>query len=419
MRRGLRGGRTAATIMESMPDPKIERYLRENIAHFPMDTLKAHLIKGGSSPADVEAAALAITNPSAGPAGDGGESLLKVGETPVKLTITQLPYNSILLVRNPAALFRRLDDNGSIMRAAVYTFCWIILAYTLLVASYIISTGPAYLWYKHLLLYILMGLIMGVSFGLLTVIGQFMIAGIYHAVLSGLGGKTAYTRAFRILSVIAPVNSLWILAPQVPFVLSLGLCQAALLAAAAKYRFQLSTQRAVVVFICWLVVAGAGYHLVFHSFSSSAHFSYAKLRHEIRSKKNLGEYVPYTKSSDPAYIAYDSGRYVQARDLWLRSARSMDPDSLYSLGTLYWMGRGVPRDAAEAYKWYVLAAFMGDSKAGETAMKVRGQIHPVYARTGIERAQSWLGLRFSTNFARRYHKSAVRPAAIGVDHERR
>ena len=47
-----------------------------------------------------------------------------------------------------------------------------------------------------------------------------------------------------------------------------------------------------------------------------------------------------------------------------RAADFGDPDAMYNLGLMYQAGRGVPRDYAQALRWYHKAAAAGMSIAG-------------------------------------------------------
>lgn len=54
--------------------------------------------------------------------------------------------------------------------------------------------------------------------------------------------------------------------------------------------------------------------------------------------------------------AYERGDYHTARGYWSVLGVQGDARAQYAVGTLYEGGRGVPRDAAEAIKWYGQAA---------------------------------------------------------------
>ena len=52
-------------------------------------------------------------------------------------------------------------------------------------------------------------------------------------------------------------------------------------------------------------------------------------------------------------------------------------DSQFNLGQLYQAGSGVPRDLAEAYKWFSIAANAGDTAARAAAVDLEGQLTTV------------------------------------------
>jgi TPR repeat protein len=63
------------------------------------------------------------------------------------------------------------------------------------------------------------------------------------------------------------------------------------------------------------------------------------------------------------WVAFSSGHYGEARQIWSDAARAGDPEAEYNLGLLYELGRGVPRDLHEARKHYEHAAEHGNAAA--------------------------------------------------------
>ena len=59
---------------------------------------------------------------------------------------------------------------------------------------------------------------------------------------------------------------------------------------------------------------------------------------------------------EDAVSAYGRGDYATAARLFRPLAEKSDTDAQVMLGVMYEQGRGVPRDYAQAYKWYNLAA---------------------------------------------------------------
>ena len=62
---------------------------------------------------------------------------------------------------------------------------------------------------------------------------------------------------------------------------------------------------------------------------------------------------------EDAVAAYTRRNYTAAQQLWRPLAGQGNAAAQYNLGVLYDNGQGVPRDKAEALKWYRLAAGQG------------------------------------------------------------
>jgi len=69
---------------------------------------------------------------------------------------------------------------------------------------------------------------------------------------------------------------------------------------------------------------------------------------------------------DEGVRAYESGDYTRAHALWKPLAEQGDSQAQYNLGQLYAKGLGVPKNYAEAAKWYRMAAEQGDTHAQMT-----------------------------------------------------
>src|SRR5262245_58213027 len=68
-------------------------------------------------------------------------------------------------------------------------------------------------------------------------------------------------------------------------------------------------------------------------------------------------------SYDPAYAAYDSGRYEAALKHVTEVASKGEVQANPLLGLLYERGRGVRQDEAKAVEWYTKGALAGDKHA--------------------------------------------------------
>jgi len=73
--------------------------------------------------------------------------------------------------------------------------------------------------------------------------------------------------------------------------------------------------------------------------------------------------APAPTDPDEAQQAYDAKHYDVARRLWTTQAEAGDLAAQLSLGTLYDLGQGMPRDPAAAYGWYRRAAAAGSPDA--------------------------------------------------------
>lgn len=69
--------------------------------------------------------------------------------------------------------------------------------------------------------------------------------------------------------------------------------------------------------------------------------------------------APVPTGPDEAQQAYEAKRYDVARRLWTAQAEAGDLAAQLSLGTLYDLGQGTPRDPVAAYAWYQRAAAAG------------------------------------------------------------
>jgi len=63
------------------------------------------------------------------------------------------------------------------------------------------------------------------------------------------------------------------------------------------------------------------------------------------------------------FEAYEAGDFATALQEWTLLADQGDASAQTNLGNMYYKGRGVPQDDAEAVKWYRLAADQGDAGA--------------------------------------------------------
>ena len=102
---------------------------------------------------------------------------------------------------------------------------------------------------------------------------------------------------------------------------------------------------------------------------------------DVRSQNQLG-------------FMYANGRGVPKDEAeavkWYRKAADQGYDLAQSnLGIMYANGQGVPKDDAEAYKWYVLAGAQGNEQAKKNISIIEGKITPAQRAEGQRRAREW------------------------------
>jgi len=66
---------------------------------------------------------------------------------------------------------------------------------------------------------------------------------------------------------------------------------------------------------------------------------------------------------DDGLAAYEKGDYAAALAAWRPLAESGLVEAQYNLGLIYYEAKGVPRDPAEAQRWFLAAAEQGFARA--------------------------------------------------------
>jgi uncharacterized protein len=79
-----------------------------------------------------------------------------------------------------------------------------------------------------------------------------------------------------------------------------------------------------------------------------------------RPTPNLSTHVKSTGGDDPAYDAFDQGRYLTALELARAAAERGEPQAHTLVGRIHGEGLGVPQDEAAAAQWYTKGAELGD-----------------------------------------------------------
>ena len=70
-------------------------------------------------------------------------------------------------------------------------------------------------------------------------------------------------------------------------------------------------------------------------------------------------------------------------------AEKGDAEAQASLGAMYFIGEGVPKDMAEAFKWFILASAEGDESAKKTARFIEKRITAEERAEGEKRAREF------------------------------
>jgi hypothetical protein len=118
--------------------------------------------------------------------------------------------------------------------------------------------------------------------------------------------------------------------------------------------------------------------------------------------------VAFAGPLEDAVAAYRRGDYATALGLWHALAEQGDAEAQFHLGDMYDNGQGVPRNDAEAIKWYRKAAEQGDAVAqfnlgimytkGEGVPQNDGEAAHWYRRAadqGLAGAQFNLGMMYA------------------------
>ncbi len=83
----------------------------------------------------------------------------------------------------------------------------------------------------------------------------------------------------------------------------------------------------------------------------------------VRADFTLGLTAPAWAGFDEGLAAYDRGDYAMALREWRPLAEQGHAEAQFKLGVMYFNGRGVTRDNAEAWKWWRKAADQGHAGA--------------------------------------------------------
>ena len=88
--------------------------------------------------------------------------------------------------------------------------------------------------------------------------------------------------------------------------------------------------------------------------------------------------------------AYEQGDYDRAVWWFRKAAEQGDATAQTSLGVMYGLGRGIPKDVVLAYMWFNLAAPQGYADAAKNLNIVEGLMTPVQIAEAQHLASEWL-----------------------------
>ena len=96
-----------------------------------------------------------------------------------------------------------------------------------------------------------------------------------------------------------------------------------------------------------------------------------------------------TKTAEAATAAYQHADYAAALRLWRPLARLGIADAQQALGTLYALGKGVPRDYVTAYLWFALAANAGYDLAASDRDRTAALLTPAQLEKAKKQVRQW------------------------------
>lgn len=189
-----------------MPDSRIIDYLRQNQGKFPLDALKAALVKQGFPEADVDEAARQASGeaPSVGVPPPPGAALGT--EPPADRVsfglVTALP-NAKAMLTNPKEFFSRLDPSESFKASLVTIAFWSVVTAVIQLPINAFRSNP-----------IPWPFAVGTVFTMpiLSAIISWPSAGIYHVLCLILGGKAGFKssyQAFAAMSALFPLSAIF------------------------------------------------------------------------------------------------------------------------------------------------------------------------------------------------------------------
>lgn len=226
-----------------MPDQRIIDYLRQNQGKYPVDALKAALVKQGFPAADVEEAARQATGDApagAVPPPPASELGTDAPEERVVFGVGRVLANGKAMFASPAAFFARLDPAARFGGPAASIAFWgfvsgvitFLLAFVVPSPFGIIAAGAQV-----------------VMLPVMAVLLSFVGAGLFHVICLILGGKGTYASSYQVIAAMSTLFPVSTLVGQVPYgVIPVQLVGLWLSAAAAQAAHGVTKGKAWAVF---------------------------------------------------------------------------------------------------------------------------------------------------------------------------
>lgn len=88
---------------------------------------------------------------------------------------------------------------------------------------------------------------------------------------------------------------------------------------------------------------------------------------------------------------YMSGNYIEEALYWYaKAAAAGHRASQNNIGRLYALGKGVPQDYVQAYKWWLLSARQGDQIAEKNLIKLKAKMNATQIAEADRLVEEWL-----------------------------
>lgn len=189
-----------------MSDPRIVEYLRLNMGKYPVDALKAALVKQGFSEADVEAAAAHAAGDSAPPPAPSID-----GQTPAEYVLfgpKRMVANASGLFKDPADFFSRLDPEAGYGPAISTIAAWGAVSGVLTLLISFVKPSP---------FGIVASAVQIVVLPIMAILMSFIAAGIFHVVCLVLGGKGSYKMSYQVIAAMSALFPISTVLGAIPF----------------------------------------------------------------------------------------------------------------------------------------------------------------------------------------------------------